>query len=324
MIKKKARLQYTYRSSVINDDDETKKYDDTRKKLQADRCNERNAKKPNKQKNAENAKNLRIKIKSKLEEDQATLIMLHAKVTELENELAECKKLNESMVSSLNTNLPNKGKYTVMKTKQLVRKSKRISSQRIPEVTDKSIVIDYILSISSCRDGNNLDDKPDLVKQNKLSGNRFKWIPVYKDKEKKELIRNTIVYVHDGKMIPWFEVRKSTIADAGWGLFSLQKFVKDEVMGRYLGFKVEQGAGGGVYTVATDNFTIDCFSYPKVFTGHGVHLANDPNWNRDGEICKKFHLIVNASIKADFVMTCDAEIFKIDDEIFYVYNYIEE
>ena len=55
-----------------------------------------------------------------------------------------------------------------------------------------------------------------------------------------------------------------------------------------------------------------------------VMLANDPNWNRDGEICKKFHLIVNASIKADLVLTCDAEIFKSDDEIFYVYNYIEE
>ena len=108
MIKKKDRLQYTYRSSVTNDVDELKKHNDTRKKLQADRCNERNAKKHVKQRNAENARNLRIKIKSKLEDDQATLIILNAKVTELENELAECKKLNESMVSSFNTNLPNK------------------------------------------------------------------------------------------------------------------------------------------------------------------------------------------------------------------------
>ena len=235
-------------------------------------------------------------------------------VTELEYELAECKTLNESMVSSLNTNLPNKGKYTVMKTKQLVRKSKRISTQRIPEVTDKSIVIEYILSISSCRDGNDID-KPDLVNQNKMSDDRFKWIPVYKDKEKKELIRNTIVYVHDGKMIPWFEVRKSTIADAGWGLFSLQKFVKGDEMGRYLGFKVKQGAGGGVYTVATDNFTIDCFSYPDVFTGHGVHLANDPHWNG-----KESVLEVNANIRTDFGLTCEADI-EVNDEIVYSYNY---
>ena len=116
-------------------------------------------------------------------------------------------------------------------------------------------------------------------------------------------------------MIPWFEVRKSTIADAGWGLFSLQKFVKDEVMGRYLGFKVKQGGGGGVYTVATDNFTIDCFSYPKVFTGHGVHLANDPTWNG-----KESVLVANANIRTDFVLTCETDI-EVNDEIFYSYNY---
>ena len=250
---------------------------------------------------------------AELEERVVDKEKLEAKVLELENDLAECNSLNESMVSSLNSNLINKSKYT-MTTKKHVRKSKRLCDHRIHKEDDKQIVMEYIDSMSKCRDGKD-NDNPDLLKQNKMSENKFKWIPVYKDGE---LIRNTIVFDHDGRMIPWFEVRQSTIANAGFGLFSLQKFVKDDVMGRYLGYKVQQGAGNGVYSVATDNFTIDCFPYPREFTGHGVHLANDPLWNpKNSE-----NLKVNANIKTDFVLTCDADI-EVDDEIFYSYmNYL--
>ena len=109
--------------------------------------------------------------------------------------------------------------------------------------------MDFIETLSDCRDDND-NDNPDLVKQNKMCELKFKWIPVYKDGDKDgELIRNTIVFDDNGRMIPWFEVRMSTIANAGFGLFSLQKFVKDDVMGRYLGYKVKQGDGEGVYSV---------------------------------------------------------------------------
>ena len=163
----------------------------------------------------------------------------------------------------------------------------------------------------------------DLIRQNKECELKFVWITLYKDGE---LIRNTIVFNNDDKLIPWFEVRKSTIICANWGLFLLQEFNRNDVMGRYLGYKVKQGKGKGVYTVTNDNrsFTMDCSPYPQEFDGHGVHLANDPNWNRVDEICKKYHLIVNASVKTDVVLTCDAEILKIDDEIFYSYNYKQE
>ena len=117
------------------------------------------------------------------------MIKLHAKVIELENDLAESNNLNESMLSSLNTNFPNKSKFA-RTTKRYVRKSPRLCVQRIHEVSDKKIVMDYIKTITECRDVND-NDNPDLAKQNKMSELKFKWIPVYKDGE---LIRNTIVY----------------------------------------------------------------------------------------------------------------------------------
>ena len=160
----------------------------------------------------------------------------------------------------------------------------------------------------------------DLIRQNKECELKFVWITLYKDGE---LIRNTIVFNNDDKLIPWFEVRKSTIIGANWGLFSLQEFNRNDVMGRYLGYKVKQGYGKGVYSVTNGTFTMDCFSYPEEFTGHGVHLANDPNWN-DGENCVVSQFEVNANIKTDFVLTCDADIIRVNDEIFYSYNYKEE
>jgi len=93
-------------------------------------------------------------------------------------------------------------------------------------------------------------------------------------------------------------------------------------MGRYLGFKVKQGYGQGVYSVTNGSFTMDYFPYPKEFTGHGVHLTNDPNWNA-GENCEVSQFNVNANIKTDFVLTCDVDIIRVNDEIFYSYNYKE-
>ena len=82
------------------------------------------------------------------------------------------------------------------------------------------------------------------------------WIPLFKEVE---LIRNINFFNDNGRLIPWFEVRKSTIIGANWGFFSLQEFTRDDVMGRYLGYKVKQGKGKGVYTVTNDNrsFTMD-------------------------------------------------------------------
>ena len=248
------------------------------------------------------------------EDDKATINKLKAKVSELEEDLIESHKVNDSIYSSLNMHLPNKSKF-VRKTKQTDRqKSIRVINKQIviQKVSDKQIVMDFIESLSLYRDS---DGNSDLIRQNKECELKFMWMPVYKDGE---LTRNTIVFNHDGKMIPWFEVHKSTIKSANWGLFSLQEFNRNDMMGRYIGFKVKQGKGKEVYSVTNGTFTMDCFSYPKVFTGHGVHLANEPNWN--GAVSE---LKVNANIKTDFVLTCDAEIIKVYDEIFYSYNYKE-
>ena len=242
-----------------------------------------------------------------------------------DDDLNESNKVNEDMISSPNIHVTNKSKFVKqLKTvrKKSLRNSKAISNgnETKNNSEDKRIIMEFISDLSLLGDNN---DNPYLKAQNKACQDIFLWIPLFKEVE---LIRNTNFFNDNGRLIPWFEVRKFTIIGANWGLFSLQKFTRDDVMGRYLGYKVKQGKGKGVYTVTNDNrsFTMDCSPYPQEFDGHGVHLANDPNWNRDDEICKKYHLIVNASVKTDVVLTCDAEILKIDDEIFYSYNYIEE
>ena len=107
----------------------------------------------------------------------------------MKNDLVESNNLNESMLSSLNTYLPNKSKFA-RTTKKYVRKSPRLCVQRIHEVSDKKIVMDFLETLSDCRDDN---DNPDLVKQNKMCELKFKWIPVYKDGDKDgELIRKII------------------------------------------------------------------------------------------------------------------------------------
>ena len=93
------------------------------------------------------------------------------------------------MLSSLNTYLPNKSKFA-RTTKKYVCKSPRLCVQRIHEVSDKKIVMDFLETLSDCRDDN---DNPDLVKQNKMCELKFKWIPVYKVGAKDgELIRKII------------------------------------------------------------------------------------------------------------------------------------
>ena len=55
---------------------------------------------------------------------------------------------------------------------------------------------------------------------------------------------------------------------------------------------------------------MDCLLYPEEFTCHGVYLANDHNLKG-----KASDLKVNANIKTDFVLTCDADIIEVNDEI---------
>ena len=81
------------------------------------------------------------------------MIKLHAKVLELKNDLVESNNLNESMLSSLNTHLPNKSKFA-RTTKKYVRKSPRLCGQRIHKVSDKKIVMGFLETLSECRDDN--------------------------------------------------------------------------------------------------------------------------------------------------------------------------
>ena len=103
--------------------------------------------------------------------------------------------------------MPNKSKFA-RKTKKTGRKSKRLFSKRIEiqKDSDKQIVMDFIEKLSHLRDD---DNNPDLICQHKECEFKFLWIPVYEDGK---FIRNTIVFNHDGKLIPWFEVHKSTIS----------------------------------------------------------------------------------------------------------------
>ena len=86
------------------------------------------------------------------------------------------------------------------------------------------------------------------------------------------------------KHIPWFEVKKSQLKDAGWGLYSLQNFENEECIGIYSGFVKKHTCKSTTFSIYEKIQRVDYDTYPwpneKNCNGNGINLVCVVKWKR--------------------------------------------
>ena len=126
----------------------------------------------------------------------------------------------------------------------------------------------------------------------------------------------------------WFTVKKSTIENAGLGLFVARKFGKDECIGMYLGpLTIFQPSTETKPTIYCNHSDILGYCDPRAgFKSNknktnpsyqmGLHIMNDPNFMKR----KNTKTDYNTSITDDFLVFASRNI-KEGEELFLDYNY---
>ena len=141
----------------------------------------------------------------------------------------------------------------------------------------------------------------------------------------------------EGKWFPLFEIKKSTLPDAGLGLFAAQDFARDDVLGVYAG-KVKSEEAWQRLMVGKR----DCYGYhftrgkrdhvldPTILNSDpsdmlsyfGLHYANDPTWllKKDSDEYNEAMKKVNMEINTDLVASTKKFIKK-GEELFNHYKF---
>ena len=145
----------------------------------------------------------------------------------------------------------------------------------------------------------------------------------------------------DGRWTPLFEIKKSTIANAGLGLFAVQNFPRNTDVGIYVGkvmsqkawekrideidsernyaFQFKRTRHGTTRDHVIDPTipNADGSDLPSYF---GLHFANDPTLGLKGEALKKSQDKINVMIGSNLIATTNKDIHK-GDEIFLHYQW---
>jgi hypothetical protein len=131
---------------------------------------------------------------------------------------------------------------------------------------------------------------------------------------------------------PWFQVRSSTLKDAGLGCFANREFHRGECMGLYMGElkTLEDATHVSEYAIRSaplglcDPLRGFRSSNPAPFYGMGVHMINDPRWGAgnpgetEDEMDETEIVKPNAYLTGDFLLYADMDI-KMHEEIFIDY-----
>lgn len=108
-------------------------------------------------------------------------------------------------------------------------------------------------------------------------------------------VRSTV----GGSLMSWLKIAKSTLDEAGYGLFADRDFKSDETIGFYLGeIRSLNSDTQSVYRIQIDDCIIDGPGRPTngKFMYYGMHMANDPSikgqpnvhniaFHTKGEVC---------------------------------------
>jgi hypothetical protein len=156
-----------------------------------------------------------------------------------------------------------------------------------------------------------------------------------------EISRSWEIHIHDriwNEWIPMFEVKTSTLNNAGYGLFALRPFQVGDALGVFYGevFEIEDGKipfNTSEYAIEVNwpketgrKILIDPkggTSTSKTVYNHcyfGLHFANDPYYGMERSMRKtRGSNVPNAIIQYDLVGRA-TETIRIGDEIFLDYN----
>jgi hypothetical protein len=135
------------------------------------------------------------------------------------------------------------------------------------------------------------------------------------------------------KLQPWLEVKQSTLADAGLGLFAMRDFEKNTIVGLYMGSLTQKG--NPKHTYAAPFGRVYCHSFDESLSmgerhsvTMGMQMMNDPNWreevedegkNEDDSMDGKDDTVYNVSITGDMIVWATKKI-EAGDELFLDYN----
>lgn len=145
----------------------------------------------------------------------------------------------------------------------------------------------------------------------------------------------------DGRWTPLFEIKKSTIVNAGLGLFAIQDFPRKTDVGIYVGkvmsqkawekrideiesernyafqFKRTRHGTTRKHVIDPTIPNADGSDLPSYF---GLHFANDPTLGLKGEALKESQNKINVMIGSNLIATTNKDIHK-GDEIFLHYQW---
>jgi hypothetical protein len=121
----------------------------------------------------------------------------------------------------------------------------------------------------------------------------------------------------------WFTIKKSTLEEAGFGLFTARDFEKEDMIGVYLGVKAKlsmKSDSNYSVVVPNTNFRVDAIG--GVSSGEpiywGVHLANDPGLKTKCSQAK-----YNCQVQNDLSLVTIRKVKK-GEELFQDYNLIDD
>jgi len=123
----------------------------------------------------------------------------------------------------------------------------------------------------------------------------------------------------EGVKVPWFVVQRSSIEDAGLGLFAARNFCKGEIIGFYMGKPDKTSFDASTeYSIKADFGIVHSSSikYGNLIT-MGLQMANDPTFSKDAspQDEDEFNFVIHRNMMAEALRDIE-----VGEEMFLKYN----